>query len=73
MHLSENEGIEGKTFVVTGGYGFVGAALALELLRRGAAQVRSIDTRSSSTWSTQLQNAGVLSILGIPFSLFNSI
>ncbi|KAJ8427515.1 hypothetical protein Cgig2_008875 [Carnegiea gigantea] len=64
MHLSENEGIEGKTFVVTGGYGFLGAALALELIRRGAALVRSIDIRSSSPWSTQLQNAGVVSILG---------
>ena len=43
MHLSENEGIEGKTFVVIGGLGFVGSALCLDLLRRGASQVRSLD------------------------------
>ncbi|KAE9456810.1 hypothetical protein C3L33_11285, partial [Rhododendron williamsianum] len=35
MHLSENEGIERKTFVVSGGLGCVGSALCLELLRRG--------------------------------------
>ncbi|XP_021717778.1 short-chain dehydrogenase/reductase family 42E member 1-like [Chenopodium quinoa] len=54
MHLSENEGIEGKTTVVTGGLGFVGAALCLELLRRGARHVRSLDIRSTSPWFSQL-------------------
>ncbi|CAI0381527.1 unnamed protein product [Linum tenue] len=34
MHLSENEGVEGKVFVVTGGLGFVGSALCLDLVRR---------------------------------------
>ena len=29
MHLSENEGVEDNTFVVTGGLGFVGSALCL--------------------------------------------
>ena len=43
MHLSENEGIEGVRFVVTGGQGFVGAALCLELIRRGALEVCSLD------------------------------
>uniref|UniRef100_A0A0A9CLR3 3-beta hydroxysteroid dehydrogenase/isomerase domain-containing protein n=1 Tax=Arundo donax TaxID=35708 RepID=A0A0A9CLR3_ARUDO len=36
MHRSANEGIEGVRFAVMGGQGFVGAALCLELLRRGA-------------------------------------
>ncbi|XP_021746621.1 short-chain dehydrogenase/reductase family 42E member 1-like [Chenopodium quinoa] len=54
MHLSENEGIEGKTMVVTGGLGFVGAALCLELLLRGARHVRSLDIRSDSPWFSQL-------------------
>ncbi|XBH55632.1 hypothetical protein VPH35_077676 [Triticum aestivum] len=43
MHLSENEGIEGVRFAVTGGQGFVSAALCLELIRRGALQVCSLD------------------------------
>ncbi|XP_010686662.2 uncharacterized protein LOC104900829 [Beta vulgaris subsp. vulgaris] len=64
MHLSENEGIEGKTFVVTGGLGFVGAALCLELLRRGARQVRSLDIRSSSPFSSHLFQPAFVSILG---------
>ena len=59
MHLSENEGIEGVRFVVTGGQGFVGAALCLELIRRGALEVRSLDLRASSSWSQQLLDAGV--------------
>ena len=59
MHLSENEGIEGVRFVVTGGQGFVGAALCLELIRRGALEVRSLDLRASSSWSQQLLNTGV--------------
>ncbi|KAL0366516.1 UNVERIFIED_CONTAM: Short-chain dehydrogenase/reductase family 42E member 1 [Sesamum radiatum] len=48
MHLSENEGIENKTFVVTGGLGFVGSALCLELVRRGARRVRAFDFRPES-------------------------
>ncbi|KAL6317312.1 hypothetical protein AAG906_030065 [Vitis piasezkii] len=64
MHLSENEGIEGSTFVVTGGLGFVGAALCLELVRRGARQIRAIDLRSTSPWSDDLENKGVHCIQG---------
>ncbi|XP_020583959.1 short-chain dehydrogenase/reductase family 42E member 1 [Phalaenopsis equestris] len=64
MHLSENEGIEGNRFVVTGGLGFVGAALCLELVRRGAEEVRSFDTRYSSPWSLDLQKNGVRCIRG---------
>ncbi|WOL12366.1 hypothetical protein Cni_G21132 [Canna indica] len=64
MHLSENEGIEGNTFVVTGGSGFVGAALCLELVRRGAAEVRSFDPRPSSPWSIDLERARVRCIRG---------
>ncbi|KAL2327109.1 hypothetical protein Fmac_020536 [Flemingia macrophylla] len=64
MHLSENEGIEGKTFVVTGGLGFVGSALCLELIRRGAREVRAFDLRPSSPWSHLLKDRGVLCIQG---------
>ncbi|KAB1203502.1 Short-chain dehydrogenase/reductase family 42E member 1 [Morella rubra] len=64
MHLSENEGIEGNTFVVTGGLGFVGSALCLELVRRGARQVRVFDLRTSSPWSQGLKNQGVHCIQG---------
>lgn len=64
MHLSENEGIEGKTFVVTGGLGFVGSALCLELLRRGARQVRAFDIRLESPWSEDLRHRGVCLIQG---------
>ncbi|XP_041017759.1 short-chain dehydrogenase/reductase family 42E member 1 [Juglans microcarpa x Juglans regia] len=64
MHLSENEGIEGNTFVVTGGLGFVGSALCLELVRRGARQVRAFDLRTSSPWSQHLINRGVHCIQG---------
>ncbi|CAL9192372.1 uncharacterized protein LOC135615215 [Musa acuminata AAA Group] len=64
MHLSEHEGIEGNTFVVTGGLGFVGAALCLELVRRGAAEVRSLDPRPASSWSIQLRKARVECIQG---------
>lgn len=66
--MKGEEGIEGKTFLVTGGLGFVGAALCLKLIQYGASQVRSLDIRSSSTWSSQLSQAGVVFILGI-FSL----
>ncbi|KAF7043123.1 hypothetical protein CFC21_052546 [Triticum aestivum] len=44
MHLSENEGIEGVRFAMTVGQGFVGAALCLELIRRGALEVCSLDS-----------------------------
>ncbi|XP_050229446.1 uncharacterized protein LOC126678592 [Mercurialis annua] len=64
MHLSENEGIQGNTFAVTGGLGFVGAALCLELVRRGARQVRAFDLRTVSPWSHQLTSHGVQCILG---------
>ncbi|KAJ4825790.1 hypothetical protein Tsubulata_029414 [Turnera subulata] len=64
MHLSENEGIEGNTFVVTGGLGFVGSALCVELIRRGARQVKAFDLRSSSPWSNLLTSHGVLCIQG---------
>ncbi|KAL3619831.1 hypothetical protein CASFOL_034743 [Castilleja foliolosa] len=64
MHLSENEGIEKKTFVVTGGLGFVGSALCLELVRRGAHQVRAFDLRPESHWSNDLRHQGVSCIQG---------
>ena len=64
MHLSENEGIEGNTFVVTGGLGFVGSALCLELVRRGARQVRAFDLRTTSPWSQNLNTQGVLCVQG---------
>lgn len=64
MHLSENEGIEGKAFVVTGGLGFVGSALCLELIRRGAQEVRAFDLRQSSPWSHILKDKGVHCIQG---------
>ncbi|XP_028784533.1 short-chain dehydrogenase/reductase family 42E member 1 [Neltuma alba] len=64
MHLSENEGIEDNTFVVTGGLGFVGSALCLELVRRGAHQVRAFDLRPSSPWSNLLNRKGVLCVQG---------
>lgn len=64
MHLSENEGIEGAVFVVTGGLGFVGAALCKELARRGAREVRSLDLRLASPWSRDLEDHGVRRIRG---------
>lgn len=64
MHLSENEGIEGKSFVVTGGVGFVGSALCLELIRRGATQVRAFDLVSNSSSSRRLVQNGVKCIQG---------
>jgi hypothetical protein len=67
MHLSENEGIEANTFVVTGGLGFVGSALCLELVRRGARQVRAFDLRLTSPWSDDLKNHGVRLIQGFLF------
>ncbi|XP_021717777.1 short-chain dehydrogenase/reductase family 42E member 1-like [Chenopodium quinoa] len=59
-----NEGIEGKTIVVTGGLGFLGASLCLKLVQKGAFEVRSLDVRISSPWSSLLSQAGVVSILG---------
>lgn len=73
MHLSENEGIDGNTFVVTGGLGFVGSALCLELLRRGARQVRTFDLRPTSPWSDHLRNQGVNCIQGSIFYSFPPI
>ncbi|CAI0381556.1 unnamed protein product [Linum tenue] len=64
MHLSENEGVEGKVFVVTGGLGFVGSALCLDLVRRGARQVRAFDLRTNSPWSDSLSSRGVKCIQG---------
>ncbi|WVY89059.1 hypothetical protein V8G54_037970 (chloroplast) [Vigna mungo] len=64
MQLSETEGIEGKTFVVTGGLGFVGSALCLELIRRDAREVRAFDLRPSSPFSLALHDKGVLCIQG---------
>lgn len=72
MHLSENEGIEGNVFVVTGGAGFVGSALCLELVRRGAREVRSFDLRFSSPWANLFKDKGVISIQG-PISLSQTI
>lgn len=66
VHLSENEGIENQVFVVTGGAGFVGAAICLELVRRGASQVRSIDCSTSSPWLPQLRHHGVVCVVGKP-------
>ncbi|KAI3921922.1 hypothetical protein MKX01_005611 [Papaver californicum] len=64
MHLSENKGIEGSIFLVTGGLGFVGSSLCSELIRRGAREVRTLDLRSSSPWSADLNKIGVKSIQG---------
>ncbi|KAJ0025939.1 hypothetical protein Pint_09179 [Pistacia integerrima] len=64
MHFSENEGIEGKTFLVTGGLGHVGSALCLDLLRRGAYEVRAFDLRTTSPWYHLLHHKGVVFIQG---------
>ncbi|KAJ4809588.1 Short-chain dehydrogenase/reductase family 42E member 1 [Rhynchospora pubera] len=68
MHLSENEGIEGRSFVVSGGLGTVGSALCLELARRGARQVRSLHlpphSPSPSPLHSSLRRAGVILIHG---------
>lgn len=60
----EMRGVEGMRFVVTGGMGYVGATLCLELVRRGAAEVRSFDLRRSSPWAPILHDAGVRCIHG---------
>lgn len=64
MNLSENEGIEGRTFVVTGGAGHVGSLLCLELARRGAAEVRSLDTSTSSERLSVLREHGIKCVVG---------
>ncbi|KAL9660513.1 hypothetical protein QQ045_025328 [Rhodiola kirilowii] len=64
MHLSENEGIEDNVFVVTGGLGFVGAALCAELIRRGAREVRAFDVRTNSQFSDDLLAKGVRIVRG---------
>lgn len=64
VQLSENEGIEGRTFVVTGGAGHVGSFLCLELARRGAAEVRSFDLCNSQERLALLKNHGVKCIVG---------
>lgn len=64
VHLSENEGIENRRFVVTGGTGFVGRALCLELARRGAAEVRSFDKSASPEIISLLQQHGVKCLIG---------
>ncbi|KAJ4765042.1 Short chain dehydrogenase/reductase family 42E member 1 [Rhynchospora pubera] len=60
----EMKGVEGRRFVVTGGMGYVGSTLCLELLRRGAAEVRCFDFRRSSPWAPLLLDAGVRCIHG---------
>lgn len=72
MHLSANEGIEANTFVVTGALGFVGSALCLELVRRGALQVRAFDLRPASPWSDDLKIHGVKIIQGSFLSAIRS-
>lgn len=64
MNLRESEGIKGNRFAVTGGLGFLGSALCRELVKRGAEEVRSLDTRSSSPWLSDLQQNGVRCIRG---------
>ncbi|KAJ0255951.1 hypothetical protein HA466_0089870 [Hirschfeldia incana] len=64
MNQEENIGIQGKVVAVTGGLSLVGSALCLELLRRGALQVRSLDRRKTSAWSDHLKESGVHCING---------
>lgn len=56
---------------MTGGMGYVGATLCLELVRRGAAEVRSFDLRRSSSWASILLDAGVRCIHGTCLVLFS--
>lgn len=62
--LSEHEGIEGFSFVVTGGLSAIGAALCLELVRRGADEVRCFDSCPSSPWMAALKKSRVICITG---------
>ncbi|CAF2065275.1 unnamed protein product [Brassica oleracea var. botrytis] len=71
MNQEENIGIQGKVVAVTGGLGFVGSAVCLELLRRGALQVRSLDCRKTSPWSDRLKESGVHCIYGDVVSIEN--
>ncbi|KAJ7286669.1 hypothetical protein O6H91_Y322900 [Diphasiastrum complanatum] len=64
VHMSESEGIEGRTFVVTGGTGFPGATLCLELVNRGAGEVRAYDVSETSPWLSRLRSKGVKCIIG---------
>ncbi|CAL9240876.1 unnamed protein product [Arabidopsis halleri] len=64
MYEEGNRGIEGKVVAVTGGLGLVGSNVCLELLRRGALQVRSLDCRTTSPWSDRLKESGVQCING---------
>ncbi|KAF8106863.1 hypothetical protein N665_0130s0035 [Sinapis alba] len=64
MNQEENIGIQGKVVAVTGGLGLVGSTVCLELLRRGALQVRSLDCRKTSPWSDRLKESGVHCING---------
>lgn len=68
MHFTANQGIEGNTFAVTGALGFVGSALCLDLVRRGALQVRAFDLRPASPWSDDLKIHGVNIIQGSSLS-----
>lgn len=65
MNQEENIGIQGRVVAVTGGLGLVGSNVCLELLRRGALQVRSLDCRKTSPWSDHLTESGVHCINGI--------
>lgn len=69
MYEEKNRGIEGKVVAVTGGLGLVGSNICLELLRRGALQVRSLDCRTTSPWSDRLKESGVQCINGIHLDL----
>ncbi|KAH7445211.1 hypothetical protein KP509_02G112700 [Ceratopteris richardii] len=62
--LSEHEGIEGQVFVVTDGLSSLGAALCLELVERGAQEVRSLDHRPTSPLHQVLLAKGVICIKG---------
>lgn len=64
MNLREREGIKGNRFAVTGGLGFLGSALCLDLVKRGAEEVRSLDIRPSSPCLSDLQKNGVHCIRG---------
>ncbi|CAA7042510.1 unnamed protein product [Microthlaspi erraticum] len=60
----ENRGIQGKVVAVMGEFGLVGSVVCLELLLRGALQVRSFDCRKTSPWSDRLKESGVHCIHG---------
>ncbi|EFJ14416.1 hypothetical protein SELMODRAFT_268862 [Selaginella moellendorffii] len=64
VHFVEREGIEGRIFLVTGGAGFVGSAICLELVTRGASEVRSLDVSKASRNLPALKANGVKCITG---------